>query len=58
MTREFVIRWDECRQNWPGRLAWIEARVAEGTATAAELAERQRLLLAREQGSLTVTFED
>lgn len=58
MARTWTSRWDEHRQNWPGRLAWLEARVAEGSATSEELAERDTLLAARESGVVTVTIED
>lgn len=42
------VIWDEYRLNWPGRLAWLEARKARGTATDDELAEAGRLYAARD----------
>ena len=50
------IVWDEYFQNWPGRLTWVEARIAEGHVpdgyqmTMDELkAERERLVAARDE---------
>jgi hypothetical protein len=56
--RIVTIRWDDARQNWPGRLAWIEARIAENRATATERAERERLLAASEQGVYAYRIAD
>jgi hypothetical protein len=42
------INWGEYRQNWPGRLRWVETRVVEGRATDEELEELLRLLEARD----------
>ena len=50
------IVWDEYFQNWPGRLAWVEARITEGRipdgyqTTMDELkTERERLVAARDE---------
>lgn len=43
--------WNDLRQNWPGRLAWLEART---DPTAAERDEMERLRAARESGTVVV----
>jgi hypothetical protein len=43
--------WSDPRQNWPGRLAWLEARPDR---TPAEQREMERLRAARESGTVTV----
>lgn len=45
-----VSRWDEHYQNWPGRLNFLESRVAFEVATEEEIAERDWLIEGHESG--------